>query len=398
MKSKVIIRGLVSLLLFSSVTVFAQEETITHLLHKDTSAAIRRVVQHPYKFKVQVLYTQVRRNSDGQLTFIDSEFRINEDNYFYPATLVKLPIAALTLEKLNNMSGQGLSKESYLKVLSPAFPKKERPMTIRENLIRMLVMNDKKSFDRLYDFLGQEYINSRLEQLGYNKTRIIQKFNARNPDENKTTGPYVVTDSLGKTLYKAGKVTCRKKYLNPARETKIGTGYMEGKKFISVAKDFQYSNNFPLNEAHKMLISVIYPEGVTVENRFNIRAEDYVFLKKMLGSSPGEAGIEEWLMGDSIYGTQGKFIFAGALRDSLPGGLRIYNKGGMDYGFIADCAYIQDTEKDVEFFVSAVLYTNSKDILSEDGYEYKENGYPFLKELGKLIYYHEIRAKDITVK
>ncbi len=397
MKSKGIFKGVLLSLLFSSVTAFAQDENITLLLHKDTTAAIRRVVQHPYKFRVQVVYTQVRKNSEGKPAFVASDFRINEDEYFYPATLVKLPIAALALEKINSLQVSGLSKDSYLKVLAP-YSKKEKPATIRENIIRMLVLNDKNAFNHLYDFLGQEYINNRLEQLSYKKTRIIQRFNSGSTEDNRTTGPYIITDSLGKTLYKGVKVTCRKKFYNPTKETKIGTGYMDGKKFVRVAKDFHNSNNFPLSEAHRMLISVIYPEETALENRFNISAEDFDFLKSALGYYPREAGILEWLNDEKIYDNQGKFIFAGASKDSLPSGLRIYNKAGSDYGFIADCAYIQDKEKDVEFFVSAVLYTNSKDVLSEEGYEYKENGYPFLKELGKLIYYHEIRIKDTTVK
>lgn len=397
MKSKVIFKGILSSLLFSSVAAFAQDENITLLLHKDTTAAIRRVVQHPYKFRVQVVYTQVRKNSEGKLAFVASDFRINEDEYFYPATLVKLPIAALALEKINSLHVSGLSKDSYLKVLAP-YSKKEKPLTIRENIIRMLVLNDKDAFNRLYDFLGQEYINSRLEQLGYNKTRIIQRFNSRSAEDGRYTGPYIITDSVGNTLYKGVKVTCRKKYTNPTKEAKIGTGYFDGKKFVRVAKDFHNSNNFPLSEAHRMLISVIYPAETALENRFNMSVEDFEFIKTVLGYYPREAGISEWMNDEKIYDTQEKFLFAGASKDSLPNGLRIYNKAGFDYGFIADCAYIQDKEKDVEFFVSAVLYTNSKDILSEEGYEYKENGYPFLKELGKLIYYHEIRIKDITVK
>ncbi|GAL84734.1 hypothetical protein MYP_1962 [Sporocytophaga myxococcoides] len=398
MKSKVIFNGVLLSLLFSSVTAFAQDENITLLLHKDTTAAIRRVVQHPYKFRVQVAYTQVRKNSDGKRTFVASDFRINDDEYFYPATLVKLPIAALALEKINGLHIGGLSKDSYLKILAPHVSKEEKPSTIRENIIRMLVLNDKNAFNRLYDFLGQEYINHRLEQLGYKKTRIIQRFFARSAEDSRTTGPYIITDSLGKTLYNGEKVTCRKKLYNPTKETKIGTGYMDGKRFVRVAKDFHNSNNFPLSEAHRMLISVIYPEETALENRFNISSEDFEFLKSALGYYPREAGILEWMNNEKIYDTQEKFLFAGASKDTLPSGLRIYNKAGFDYGFIADCAYIQDKEKDVEFFVSAVLYTNSKDILSEEGYEYKENGYPFLKELGKLIYYHEIRIKDITVK
>lgn len=397
MKSKVIFNGILSSLLFSSVTAFAQDENITLLLHKDTTAAIRRVVQHPYKFRVQVAYTQIRKSSEGKAEFASSDFRINDDEYFYPATLVKLPIAALALEKINSLHVSGLSKDSYLKVQAP-YSKKEKPVTIRENIIRMLVLNDKNAFNRLYEFLGQEYINSRLEQLGYKKTRIIQRFNSQSAEENRVTGPYIITDSLGKTLYKGVKVTCKKKYINPTKETKIGTGYVDGKKFVRVAKDFHSSNNFPLSEAHRMLISVIYPEETALENRFNISTEDFEFIKTVLGYYPREAGILEWMNDEKIYDTQEKFLFAGASKDSLPNGLRIYNKAGFDYGFIADCAYIQDKEKGVEFFVSAVLYTNSKDILSDEGYEYKENGYPFLKELGKLIYYHEIRIKDITVK
>ena len=80
----------------------------------------------------------------------------------------------------------------------------------------------------------------------------------------------------------------------------------------------------------------------------------------------------------------------GDRNDYIPSNIRIYNKVGMAYGFLIDNAYIIDTDKGVEFFLSAVIYVNSNGVLNDDDYEYDELGLPFLSVLGQKLYEYEI--------
>ena len=90
-------------LVFSISAAFSQEKTdrlLKNLLKKypDKFAAI---IKNPAKYKVQILYTQINRDKDNVPTFKSYSYRINKDEYFYPASTVKFPACLLALEKVD---------------------------------------------------------------------------------------------------------------------------------------------------------------------------------------------------------------------------------------------------------------------------------------------------------
>ena len=64
--------------------------------------------------KVQIIYTQIDRRKNGRPEFTDHYFNINDSSYFYPASTVKLPVAILALQKLNELKIAGLDKNSTM--------------------------------------------------------------------------------------------------------------------------------------------------------------------------------------------------------------------------------------------------------------------------------------------
>jgi hypothetical protein len=52
-----------------------------------------------------------------------------------------------------------------------------------------------------------------------------------------------------------------------------------------------------------------------------------------------------------------------------------------------------DFEKNIEFMLSASIYCNSDGILNDDNYEYETVGFPFMKQLGKVIYDYEVNRQ-----
>jgi len=43
--------------------------------------------------------------------------------------------------------------------------------------------------------------------------------------------------------------------------------------------------------------------------------------------------------------------------------------------------------------LSATIYVNSDGILNDDKYDYEETGYPFFKEIGNILYQHELKRE-----
>ena len=68
--------------------------------------------------------------------------------------------------------------------------------------------------------------------------------------------------------------------------------------------------------------------------------------------------------------------------------IKIYNKVGDAYGYLIDCAYIEDTDADIGFFLTAVIHVNADKIYNDNKYEYDETGLPFL---AKLVHTLDIR-------
>ena len=65
----------------------------------------------------------------------------------------------------------------------------------------------------------------------------------------------------------------------------------------------------------------------------------------------------------------------------------------MAYGFLLDNAYIIDTDNNVEFILTAVVYHNENETMNDDTYEYDNITIPFLAELGRNVYNFEL-ARD----
>jgi hypothetical protein len=89
-----------------------------------------------------------------------------------------------------------------------------------------------------------------------------------------------------------------------------------------------------------------------------------------------------------------KFAMFGSEKDTKwPNNIRVFNKVGDAYGFLLDNAYIVDYEAGIEFMLTAVLLCNNDQIFNDDKYDYETVGFPFMKNLGKLLYDFEAKRE-----
>ena len=76
------------------------------------------VLEEADRYEVQILYTQIDRDTANQPSFTKHAFRANPQVYFYPASTITLAGALLALEKLKQLAIEGLNKDTPLRIES----------------------------------------------------------------------------------------------------------------------------------------------------------------------------------------------------------------------------------------------------------------------------------------
>jgi hypothetical protein len=253
------------------------------------------------------------------------------------------------------------------------------------------MVSDNDAYNRLYEFLGQEYINTELKKKGYADVQILHRLNIfLTEEENRRTNPVKFYDAENKLLYEQAAQTSALKYI--ARKDSIGNGYYSAGKLVNGKMNFSKKNRLGLEELHTILLSIIFPDKVKAAERFNITEDDRQFVLKYMSQYPTESVCPPYAA-DTInyWPAYCKFLFYGAGKEKPEDGIRIFNKVGDAYGHLIDAAYIVDYKNKIEFFVSAIIYCNSDGILNDDKYDYENVGQPFMKNLGRVLYDYELK-------
>lgn len=358
-----------------------------------------RIVAHPDSFRVQVIYTRIDRNRDNKPSFRNYYFHADPDQYFYPASTVKLPVAALALQKLNELKLPGLDRNStciteraysgQTAVYNDPSTPDGRP-TVAQYVKKVFLVSDNDAFNRLYEFLGQEPINVQLHKMGYRDAAILHRLDiSLSEQENRHTNPVNFFDTASISLYNQPMQNSTLKY--PRRKDSLGNAWYHNDSLIHQPMDFSKKNRIALQDLHQILRSIIFPLSVSSGQNFNLRPEDYQFLLQYLSEYPRESEFPSY--DTAVYpDAYGKLLYWGGQGGSLPKGkLRIFNKEGDAYGFLTDISYFADLEHGVEFMLSATIYCNSDGVMNDDLYDYDSVGLPFMQHLGQVIYEYELK-------
>ncbi|MBK8944297.1 MAG: serine hydrolase [Ignavibacteriae bacterium] len=374
---------------------FGQSENILEKLINDNYEKLLPAIENLEKYEIQIIYTQIDKNDNGEISLNTFSFNENPQKYFYPASTVKFPAAILALEKLNDLNISGVNKFTHLSIDSiyknqVSFDKNFKDEcgypNIANYIKKIFLVSDNEAFNRLYDFLGQKEINERLQNRGFANTKIVHRLEvARTEEQNKQTNPINFYDENNNVIYQQpAKFEGTNNQLN-LTEMKKGIGYYSNDILINEPKDFSQNNFFGLRDQHNLMIRITYPELFNKEERFNLNKDDYKFLNKYMCMLPRESECPKY---DSTeyYDGYVKFLMFGDSKNPIPNNIKIHSKSGLAYGYLIDNAFIQDKENKIEFFLSAVIHVNEDQIYNDDKYEYDEIGLPFLANLGKIIY------------
>ena len=392
---------LISLLASILISACNSEPPVPFVEGLEEYPTLQKVLADTAKYQVQILYTQIDRNEHGNPLFTTYSFNVDDSRYYYPASTVKLPIALLALEWLEEQQVVGLTLETTM--LTDSIRSSQLPAwrdstaqnglpSIGHYIKKILLVSDNDASNRLYELLGMDYINQKLKEKGLGNSVITQRLSFPiSPEENRQFNPIRFVDTAGKTLLEIPARQADSAYV-VLGYPKLGQAYYRNDTLMQGGMDFSYKNKFSLTDFHGVVQRTIFPEAFVGIERFNLNEEHRNFVLKYMSMLPRESDFPRYDTAE-FYDSYSKFFKFGSDKAAIPSRFRLFNKTGWSYGYLIDGGYFVDFEAGVEFFVSAIVYVNEDQILNDDKYETDEVGLPFFAELGEYLYQRELKRK-----
>jgi hypothetical protein len=256
--------------------------------------------------------------------------------------------------------------------------------SLQRTLMRIFTISENPPFNRLYDFIGVDAMNKRLDVLGYPTARLISRMSAPVVD-NARTRAGMVLDVNDKPVYHFAERTGTARQF-AFGEALVGKGFLKDSGELIVGPhDFSKANYISLSDSQQMLKALVDPDSVPRSQRWKIPDEMREQLLKIMSMLPRESV-------DPIYSETeyadgyGRFFILGDAKTRKPDSLTLIGKVGEAYGYLTDVEYITDTASELECLLSANIYVNADGIFNDDNYEYESIGYPFLAALGRAVW------------
>ena len=350
------------------------------LIIKKREPQLKSVYKNKENHNLQILYTKIVRDSSGAPTFIENDYQVDNNFYFYPASTMKLPIVALTLQKINELRNTGLNISVENKILLVNEEETIKETTFKDLIAQVFLVSDNSASNILINFLGYNYFNQEMRGKGLNTIVLNHKFN---PD------PYVKTDW---TIYTLEGNLISKDEAQEVIEHNSLDNLRQGKSQILNGEkvdspfNFKTKNRASLRDLDGVMKRIIYPELFEEKDRINLTDQDYNFLRYWMSRFTFEDIGIEYQKDSKYFDSYNKFFIYGDSTNKIDRQIRVYNKVGVAYGALTDISYIRDYQKDIEFFLSATIYVNQNQIVNDNIYEYDDVGIPFLAELARQVY------------
>jgi len=402
MRSFLTLAGIMLVILFSSFQ--EQDMNPLHQIMSSNSPKIKAIADHLDDHEVQILYTHIERDDNGLPVFQEFEFQLNDDQYFYPASTAKLPVAILAIQKVRELQKKGIkiSLDDRFVVSDPdsddiiietdstsasGYP------SIKHMIKKIFLVSDNDAYNYLFDFLGRDYVNGQLSKLGMEPSHLNHKF--LYGADNVHTWSFKFYNQEGELTYEQESITS---YVEghglPLNGLIKGVGYTDNNgTLFNEPFDFSEKNYFSIRSLNRILKGVIFPESLPEGSKFNLTLEDMEFIKYWMSRNTFESNYPDY-KNSGLWESYVKFFMFGDNKNPMPKNIRIFNKVGDAYGTLTDVAYIMDSENNIEFMLTATVHVNANGIFNDGVYEYDQLGFPFMAELGRQVYQYELSKND----
>lgn len=361
---------------------------------REQGGPVATVLGDPQRYRVQIIYSQIERDGDGHPTVRSHHYRTGPE-YFYPASTVKLPVAVLALEHLARWPGVDAHTPMMTLPAGPTLagavvdPTAPRGVPSVGHYVRKIfLVSDNDAYNRLYELLGQDLINSTLHARGYAGVRIVHRLSIplSVADNRRANAVRFLAPGDGALVAQVPAREAEGAWIDPHLAVPLGVAEMIGGERVPAPKDFASKNALPLSALHEMVQALMLPASVAPERRFRLQPGDLALVRRAMAITPARSAIAAYAQVPDDYV---KFLLPSG--DGARPELRVFNKVGEAYGFLTDAAYAVDFAHGVEFLLAATVYVNDNGTFNDDQYEYEELGMPFLRALGEAIYAYERR-------
>ena len=421
----------------------SEEAFLWRSLKKESG--FKKVFKKYKKYRFEIVYTQINRNLNGDVTF--KKFHLGDStSYFYPASVVKLPLAIAVSEMIQkapfyNVNGSmklkldtvtychhlyentnddyhriqnddtwasiakkyritlndfyhwnNLNEYSSPKVNTTVkiYHRKIRP-SINDLISSMLIYSDNEAYNKLFEMAGGDYLTSWLSNYGFEKSSITRKFLWCEDEEKSTSVAYDILNDKDVIIYHGNEKKWNSANHVKVAGIKVGKQYFGKNGLVNSPRDFSDHNRILLTDLHEMMKRLIFPQSNNSNQVYQMNTNSYKFLIRKLGNYPREHVNPLDSIYDHYADGENIFLYNGEDTTKIDTKFRMVNIVGQAYGFSTDCMYFTDDESKTEFFLSMRIYTNKDEILGDDKYEYTEMAMPLMKKVGE--YFFELEKK-----
>ena len=361
----------------------AQQNLSVALMSQD--AAISQITAPNNPFELQVSWTQINKDPQGNVFFDSASYQADAQRYFYPASTAKLPIAVMALEKIRALQAQGFALDEHtpFEVIDP---KTDHIIAAQKTVLGLIqeifLVSDNDAYNYLFDFLGRDKINDRLQELGLTDARIHHKFLAGADNENTWKYRFYLHDQL---VYTQESLAAKKQISNAGLQGLLkGKGFMLGDSLVHQPMDFTYKNHLPLEDLVGMVKRLAWSELFPEQQRWKLNPSDLETILYWMGRNTLESEDARYTVANGYWDSYNKFLIYGDTQGQMHPSIRIYNKIGQAYGTLTDIAYVQ--EGDRQGILAVSLLVNENGIFNDDQYQYDTLGLPFLGVFGRTLW------------
>ncbi len=308
------------------------------------------------------------------------------NQYFYPASIVKLPTAIFACERVNQM-------DSIINIHTPlemiAKGKCQRDLkwdefnainkpTLAGLIRKSLTISDNQAYSRLYEWVGPEYYIHRFNELSMPNAVVRKKFDGCSTEQCRCVSEFRFFDD--NHLVHVEPARCYEgAFKQPKFEMKVGDRHWSNGKVVNAPMDFSHNNCIELQNIHDLLKALYFPQ-ISQLNLY-ISEEQRNWIIASMQKSPHELS-EVWKNNTSLHQHYYNFFVYGHKPANHQDDIVITNIVGLALGFTIESAVIEDHDGN-QIILTAKLYTNQSDVAGSGEYNYEKIAFPFMRDLGK---------------
>jgi hypothetical protein len=309
--------------------------------------------------------------------------------------MVKLPTAVAMFEILDSLQ---LSRESYVKMNrdfncgGSSFV----DLTLNRNIPislateDMLSISDNAYYSLFFNVVTPKLLNFKLSERQLKNTNIYGGFTGCPRGKWLETHSFSIFSPEGRlqiSYPKSALDSSEFMYRLPFTPRKlIGKYQIENGKKVAKPYDFNSFLDYPLLDIHKTVFRLVFPQKVSVNERFQLTFDSRKYLLKCMGNFPREMKNSSYHNKEQYPDNYYKYTIIGNKPELASSGrYRIFSKIGIAYGFVTESAYVVDFENQKDFLVSVSIYVNDDDVVNDNVYEYSKIARPFIANFTRLI-------------